>query len=78
MQQLDLVRDQLQDMKREREILQQELYDNSLKVSALEAKLDQYRHGNEGSSTDPNNPTLVEQLQLKLEQEREENEIKVL
>lgn len=72
-----MLRDQLENVTGEKEVLRQDLYENLHKVSVLEAKLDQYKHGGDGSSSDSSNPTLLEQIQLKLEQEREENEVKV-
>ncbi|XP_078490094.1 uncharacterized protein LOC100186299 isoform X2 [Ciona intestinalis] len=36
---------ELQESKQQHEVLQQELYDNMLRISALEAQLDRYRHG---------------------------------
>jgi len=42
--QVDL-QSQLEESKRQEEVLQKELYENMLRISALEAQLDRYRHG---------------------------------
>ena len=39
------LREQVEESRRQEEVLQKELYDNMLRISALEAQLDRYRHG---------------------------------
>nr|CAB3264710.1 putative leucine-rich repeat-containing protein DDB_G0290503 [Phallusia mammillata] len=38
-------KNELEESRRQHDVLQQELYDNMLRISALEAQLDNYRHG---------------------------------
>nr|XP_039247943.1 A-kinase anchor protein 9-like [Styela clava] len=73
---IDVVKAQLQDMTAEREVIQQELYDNLLKVSALEAKLDQYKHNGDMPGGGAGDQSQVERLRMNLDQEREAHESK--